>query len=74
MTVYTARTLANISDSIGVPTGARDRFMAQFTGAGALLDQRVLTAADLNTLCADAAAALDADVLGRERRFRGITP
>ena len=74
MTIYTAVALGNIAERVGVPAAARERFTAQFTGAGALLDQRVLTAADLNALCADAAGALNADVLGRERRFRGTAP
>jgi hypothetical protein len=70
MTVYTARSLGDIASRLGASPASRDQLIAQFTGAGALLDQRVLTSADLNTLCDDAAGALNADVLGRERRFR----
>ena len=74
MTVYTESALGDIAARVGVAAAARERFVAQFTGAGALLDQRVLTAVDLATLCSDAAGALNADVLGRERRFRGTAP
>jgi hypothetical protein len=70
MTLYTARSLTGIANRLGANPASRDQLIAQFTGAGALVDQRVLTAADLNALCDDAAGALNADVLGRERRFR----
>jgi hypothetical protein len=71
MTVYTDRTLGDIAARLGMPAASRDRLVAQFRGAGALLDQRVLTAASLEALCADIAGVVNADVLARERRFRG---
>jgi hypothetical protein len=71
MAVYTDRALADIAARLALPAASRDQLVAQFKGAGALLDQRVLTAANLDSLCADIAGAVDADILARERRFRG---
>jgi hypothetical protein len=62
MNVYT--------DMSAVDQDVRRRVRAAFRGAGALVDQRVLTAGDLESLCHDVARAFDADTLAPARRSR----
>jgi hypothetical protein len=47
---------------------AAERMRAVFRGAGALLDQRVLTGPDADALCRDVAAAFAVDTLARLRK------
>jgi hypothetical protein len=70
MNVYTDVSLENLARSWAVDQDVRRRVRAAFRGAGALVDQRVLTAGDLESLCHDVARAFDADTLAPARRSR----
>jgi hypothetical protein len=72
MNVYTDLALENLARSWGAGDDLRRRVRATFRGAGALADQRVLTAGNLDALCHDISRAFDADTLAPVRRSRGI--
>jgi hypothetical protein len=52
----------------GLDEQAAERMRAMFRGAGALLDQRVLTGPDADALCRDVATAFAVDTLARLRK------
>jgi hypothetical protein len=70
MHVYTERQIDEMSARWELTPVAQERARAVFSGAGALLDQRVLTGPDLPALCNDVARAVNADVFAAERRAR----
>jgi hypothetical protein len=70
MHVYTEQRIDELSARWGLTTAAREGARGVFNGAGALLDQRVLTGPDLKTLCDDVARSVNADVFAGERRAR----
>jgi hypothetical protein len=70
MNVYSERRLADLSARWELTPDVRERLLAVFKGAGALLDQRVRTGPSLQALCDDIARGVDADVFAIERRVR----
>lgn len=70
MNVYSDRRLEELSQRWSLSQNERDRVRAVFKGAGALLDQRVITGPDLKTLCDDVARGVNTDVFATERRAR----
>jgi hypothetical protein len=70
MHVHTETSLDARGRQWGMGEADRKQMVALLKGAGALLDQRVVTGPDLAALCSDIARALSADILEPQRRFR----
>jgi hypothetical protein len=70
MNVHTETSLDARGRQWGMRDADRQQMVTLFKGAGALLDQRVVTGPDLAALCGDIARSLSADILEPQRRFR----
>jgi len=70
MNVHTERAVQQLAAAWQVGPDTAQRMTAMFKGAGALLDQRILTGPDLTLVCADVATALNTDILAPARRVR----
>jgi hypothetical protein len=70
MNVYSDRRLDELSTRWQLTPAAGERLRGVFKGTGALLDQRVRTGPNLQSLCDDIARGVDADVFAIERRAR----
>jgi hypothetical protein len=70
MNVYTPTALQRMAREWGGDASLLEHLRAQFSGAGALVDQRVLTGPDLAALSDNIAAGFTIDILGPVRRAR----
>jgi hypothetical protein len=68
MNAHTQPALAALGARWQLDVTQQERLVSMFKGSGALMDQRILTGADLAALCRDAIAALDTELLQPLRR------
>ncbi len=70
MNVHTDEALDAFAQLWGLGDATAERLRDVFRGSGALVDQRVVIGADLDTLATDVVSTLSADTLARARQFR----